>query len=434
MQRLLMDRLTEWKDDLKRKPLLINGIGKCGKTYLLKDFATKFFKNMLYYNLKENKHIADLFGQTIEPMQLIKNLSIISEKDITPGETLIIFDDIQESDRILESLRFFSDGAAGYHIAAAASFLDVALKRGTSLPAGSVELLTLYPMNFYEFLLAQSPMLALHLKESAFRGEPYNTFERQLTEKFAEYQIIGGMPEVVQAWLETKSIETVDRLQTQIIKGFESDFMEFAPNAMLPKLITIWNAIPAQLVKGNRKFMFSKLKKSWRAKDLDDAVHWLIRAGLVYKTEHVDKPGIPLSGSANSTHFKLYMCDTGLLRRTGLFPSSVILSSSDDYKQIKSCMAENIVCCELKKLYEQELYYWSAEHPGRAEVDFIIQDGEFIIPIEVKAGKAGRARSLKQYQIKFKPKKSVLTGADTNKDDVLPLFAFWNLKEWLKLN
>jgi len=428
-----MDRLIEWKDEPSRKPVLIQGIGKCGKTYLLREFGEKFFKDVLYFNLKENRHIVDLFDQTLGPAIIIKNLSIFSEKDIVPGETLIILDDIGAGDKVLESLRYFYEEAPDYHIVAAGSYLDVALRQGSSIPVGQVELLTLYPMNFYEFLLAQSPMLAMHLKESGFRGEPYNTFKKQLTEKFYDYQIVGGMPEVVQSWIETKSIETVDKLQTQIIKGFESDFMELASITMLPKIIAIWNNIPSQLIKGNRKFMFSKVKKTWRAKDLDDAMHWMVRAGIIYKIEHIEKPEVPLSSTANPAHFKLYMCDVGLLRRIGQFHTSMIISGINDYPLVKSSLAENIVCTELKRIYEQELYYWSAENPGRAEVDFIFRDGEFNIPVEVKAGKAGRARSLGQYITRFAPKKYVLTGTDTDKEDILPLFAVWNIKEWLNI-
>jgi len=427
-----MDKLIQWKDDPGRKPVIIQGIGKCGKTFLLRDFGDKFFKNVLYFNIKENRQVIDLFDQTLEPQQIIKNLSILSEKDITPGETLIIFDDVGTGDKVLRSFKYFYNEAPQYHIAAAGSYLDVAQKHNSSIPVGDVELLNLYPMNFYEFLLAQSPMLAIHLTEGKYRLEPYKTFERQLTERFNDYQIVGGMPEVVKSWIDEKSIETVDKLQKQIIKGFESDFMELAPLSMLPKIISIWNSIPAQLVKGNRKFMFSKVKKSWRAKDLDDAMHWMIRAGFIYKIEHIEKPEVPLSGFANPGHFKLYMCDVGLLRKTGQFHSSMIISALNDYPQIKSSLVENIVCTELARIFQQELYYWSAENPGRAEVDFIVRDGEFIIPVEVKAGKAGRARSLTQYRMRFAPDKYVLTGADTDKEDVLPLFAIWNIKEWLK--
>ncbi|MCL2628730.1 MAG: AAA family ATPase [Oscillospiraceae bacterium] len=432
MQRILTDKLIEWKNDPNRKPLLVQGIGKCGKTYLLREFGANHFVNVLYYNIKESRHIADLFGQTSEPLQIIKHLSILSEKDIIPGDTLIILDDVQACGKVLEALRYFHEQAPQYHIAAAGSYLEVAARHGVAVPSGAVELMSLYPMSFYEFVLAQSPMLAAHLTEGGFNSKAYRTFNKQLSEKFFDYQITGGMPEVVQSWIDTKSIETVDRLQTQIIRGFESDFIELVPSSMRTKMSCILGSIPSQLVKGNRKFMFSKVKKSWRAKDLDDAVHLLVRAGLIYKVEHIEKPSVPLTGAANPTHFKLYMCDAGLLRRLGMFHLFYIGSENTEYSQIKSVIAENIVCCELKRIYAQELYYWSAEKPGKAEVDFIIQDGEFVIPIEVKAGKAGRARSLLQYQMRFAPKKAVLTGIDTDKDDVLPLFGFWNIKEWLK--
>jgi hypothetical protein len=428
----MMDKLIEWKDDSYKKPLLLQGIRQCGKTYLLKEFGTRFYKDVLYFDFLEESHLADFFEQNLEPHRIIKDLSIFYGKDIKPDSTLVIFDEIQACGKALESLRYFYSEAPEYHITAAGSFLGVAIPHGFTIPVGSVEALTLYPMNFYEFLLAQNSMLALHLKESAFRGDAYKTFQAQIEERYRDFQIVGGMPEVVQSWVDTKSIETVDRLQKQIIKGYENDFANYAPINLYPKLTAVWNAIPAQLAKENRKFVFSKVKKSWRAKDLEDALYWLVRTGLVYKVEHIEKPGLPLSGYVNHTFFKLYMCDVGLLRRTANFPSSVVLDKSESFREIKGCIAENIVCCELMRIYEQELYYWSAENPGRAEVEFIVQDGSDIIPVEVKAGSASKARSLSQYRMRFAPKKSVLTSMDNDRDDILPLYAFWNLKDWLK--
>ena len=431
MQRMLMEKLIEWKDAAYKKPLLLQGVRQCGKTFLLKAFGERYYKDVVYFDFEEDSRLADFFESSLEPDRIIKDLSVYRDKDINPEITLIIFDNVQACGKVIESFKFFCDEAPEYHIAAAGTFLDLRTHHNSAVPAGKAEIMTLFPMNFYEFLLAQNAMLAMHLKESSFRGDALRTFKNQLEEKFNDYRIVGGMPEVVQSWIDNKSIEAVDKLQMQIIKGYENDFARNAPISMFPKLTAIWNAVPAQLAKENRKFFFSKLKKSWRAKDLEDALYWLIRAGLVYKVEHIEKPGLPLSGNANQTHFKLYMCDVGLLRCTARFPSSVVLDKSADFKEIKGAIAENIICCELMRLYEQELYYWSAENPGRAEVEFIVQDGSEIIPIEVKAGNASRARSLLQYNIRFNPKKSVLTSMDNDKEDILPLYAFWNLKEWL---
>ena len=432
MQRVLMDKLIAWKDEANRKPLILQGIKHSGKTYLLKEFGEKYFKHVLYIDFSENKQAHDLFDMQGDAQAIIKNISIYMEKDIRAGQSLIIFDEIQFCPGALDALKLFAESARDYHIAAAGSFIDAALPHGYSMPGGKVSVLTLYPMSFYEFILAQSPMLAMHLKESGFEADAYKTFQKQLDEKFRDYQIVGGMPQVVQSWIERKSIETVDKLLADIIRDYECDFARFAPISMFPKLIAILNSVPAQLIKQNRKFMFSKIKKSWRAKDLDDALYWLLRAGLVYKVEHIEKPEIPLSGQANPAHFKLYMCDVGLFRRMGGFRLAMMLSGDGDYAGIKGAIAETVVCCDLIRIYDAPpLYYWSAVKPGRAEVDFIVQDGGHIIPIEVKYGSAGRARSLLQYKMRFSPAKSVLTGADKDKDEVLPLCGFWNLKEWI---
>jgi len=274
-------------------------------------------------------------------------------------------------------------------------------------------------------------MLAMHLKESSFQDDALRTFKTQLEELFRDFQIVGGMPEVVSCWIDTKSIENVDRLQSRIISGFENDFTKCAPVSLFPKMSAIWNAVPVQLTKENRKFIFSRVKKNWRAKDLEDALYHLIRAGFLYKTEHIEKPDFPLSSYADTTHFKLYMCDVGLLRRTGRLPSSAIFDKSGNYRQIQGALIENIVCSELRRIYNDELYYWSAENPGRAEVEFVVQDGGDIIPIAVKPGSTSRTRSLLQYRLKYVPSISVLTSMDIDKPDVLPLYAFWNLSEWL---
>jgi len=424
MHRELIDKLIEWKDDAHKKPLVVKGIPQCGKTYLLKEFGSRFYKEVFYFDFNEDKSLESLFDNNLNPTAIIKNMSLLKGIDIVSETTLIIFDNIDRCAQAVKSLGYFSDEASKYHIAAACSYMETAYPK--------TETLTLYPMNFYEFLLAQNSILALHLKESAFKNDSLKTFSLQLEEMFKDYQLVGGMPEVVQSWIDIKSIETVEKLQSRIISGFENDFTSLAPISMFPKLSAIWNAVASQLSKENRKFMFSRIKKSWRAKDLEDALYRLVRAGLVYKVEHISKPEFPLSGNANPTHFKLYMCDVGLLRRTAKIPASVILDKSNNFKELKAAIIENIVCNELKLIYEDELYYWSAEKPGRAEVEFIIQDGANIIPIVAKATNANRTRSLLQYTVRFSPKKSVLTALNTDNPDILPLYAFWNLKEWLK--
>jgi len=423
MRRILTDDLIQWKTDPNKKPLILHGVPQCGKTYLLKEFGTNFYSDVVYVDFEEDLRFTEFFESSHNPQRIIKDISLFFGKDIKPDTSLIILDNIKSCEDALVSLEHFGDEMPELHIIAACSYLENAVPK--------TEMLTLYPMNFYEFLLAQNSMLAMHLKESLFQDDALTTFGTQLEELFRDYQIVGGMPEVVQSWIDIKSIEMVDKLQSRIISGYESDFAKYKPSTLFPKLSAIWNAVPAQLTKANRKFIFSKVKKTWRAKDLEDALYVLIRSGLIYKVEHIEKPDIPLSSYVNNTHIKLYMCDVGLLRRTARLPASMILDKSSNFKEIKGALIENIVCCELKRLYESDLYYWSAEKPGKAEVEFIIQDGSDVVPIVAKAGSASRTRSLLQYTVRFSPVKTVLTAMDNNKPDVLPLYAFWSLKEWL---
>jgi predicted AAA+ superfamily ATPase len=359
-------------------------------------------------------------------------MSIFRSKDIKPQKTLIVFDEVQSCGKALTSLKYFYEEAPEYHIIAAGSLVGVAIPKGTSFPVGKVEFLTLFPMNFYEFLLAQNSLLAEHLKENAFTDNAWRTFRTQLEEKYRDYQIIGGMPEVVQSWIDTRSIENVEKIQTQIIKSYENDFAKYAPLSYFPKLSAIWEAVPSQLAKENRKFIFSRVKKSWRALDLEDALEWLVRSGLVYKVINISRPYFPISAYANHTYFKLYMCDVGLLRRMANLPASVLFDKTDNYKEFKGAMAENFICCELKRVYEEDIYYWTAEGSGKAEVDFIVQDNAYIIAIEVKAKTAAHARSLGEYCKKYHPEKSVLTSLDHDKEYILPLYLFWNIKKWLE--
>jgi len=430
MQRIVLDQLIQWKENPGKKPLILQGVRQCGKTYLLKEFGSRYYDDVFYCKFDEDKSLADFFEPNLDPRRIIKDMSIFRGKDIKPQTTLLIFDEVQFCGKALTSLKYFYEEAPEYHIIAAGSLLGVAIPKGTSFPVGKVEFLTLFPMNFYEFLLAQNEMLARHLKETPLDDNSWLTFRSLLEEKYRDFQIVGGMPEVVQSWIDTSSLESVEKLQTQIIRSYENDFAKYAPVSYFPKLSAVWDAVPSQLAKENRKFIFSQVKKSWRAKDLEDALEWLIRAGLVYKVENIEKPYFPISSYANHTYFKLYMCDIGLLRRVANLPSAVLLDKTDNYREFKGAMAENFVCCELKRIYEEELYYWTAEGSGRAEVDFIVQDNADIIPIEVKADRASHARSITEYCKKYEPRKSFVTSMQV-KNGTIPLYMMWKFKDYV---
>jgi predicted AAA+ superfamily ATPase len=403
---------------------------------MIEDFARRYYRDVVYYRFDKDAKLKQLFEQDLDPKRIIKDMGLARGKTIKPQETLIVFDEIQECGKAVSALKYFCEDAPEYHIISAGSMLGVAMKKGTSFPVGKVEFLTLYPMSFYEFLFAHNEMLALELSKSPLSDGIWKTFRSDLLEKYREYHAVGGMPEAVQIWLDSRDIEAVEKIQDEILISYQKDFVKYADTREYPKISAVWHSIPSQLGKENRKFIFSHVKKGWRAKDLEDSLGWLINAGLVYKVECIEKPYYPISAYADHTFFKLYMSDVGLLRRLADLPSAILFDDTAEYKEFKGAMAENFVACELKRMYgktkDKSLYYWTAEGSGKAEVDFIVQDdSKYIIPIEVKSGTAKRARSLTQYCIKYNPELSVLTSLDEITDRIIPLYAFWKLKEWI---
>lgn len=436
MERTLMRDLLKWKDNPDKKPLVLQGVRQCGKTYLMEEFARRHYSDTVIYRFDKDSGIKGFFEQDIDPKRIIKDMGLARGKTILPGETLIIFDEIQECGNAVTSLKYFCEDAPEYHVIAAGSLLGVAMRQGASFPVGKVEFLTLYPMSFYEFLYAQNEMLATELENSSLEDGIWERFRSELLEKYREYHILGGMPEVVQTWIDTKSIEEAEKKQDEILVGYQKDFVKYADARDYPKISAVWQSIPSQLSRENRKFIFSQVKKGWRAKDLEDALIWLTSAGLVYKVECIEQPGFPLSSYCDHTFFKLYMSDTGLLRRHADLPSSIVFDDNPAYKEFKGAMAENFIACELKKMYgkvkDKPLYYWTAEGSARAEVDFIVQDErKHIVPIEVKSGTAKHARSLTQYCKLFEPTVSVLTSLDEMTNRNIPLYAFWRFQDWL---
>ena len=437
MERTLMQDLIIWKDNPDKKPLIVQGVRQCGKTFLIEEFAKRYYSDVVYYRFDKDSKIKGYFEQDLDPKRIIKDFGLARGKSIKPHETLIIFDEIQECGNAVTSLKYFYEDAPEYHIISAGSLLGVAMKKGTSFPVGKVEFLTLYPMNFYEFLYAQNEMLAEELNNSSFEDSIWMSFRNELLEKLRDFHAVGGMPEAVQVWLDTKSIEEVEKKQDEILLAYQKDFVKYADTRDYPKISAVWQSIPSQLGKENRKFIFSRVKKGWRAKDLEDALQWLIGAGLIYKVEYVEKPNYPLSAYSDHTFFKLYMSDIGLLRRHADLPAVIVFHDTPEYKEFKGAMAENYIACELKRMYgktrDKNLYYWSAEGSGKAEVDFIVQDDGrgYIVPIEVKSGSAKHARSLTQYSMRFNPEKSVLTSLDEMTQRNIPLYSFWKLREWL---
>lgn len=436
MERLLTQDLIKWSKNPNRKPLVVQGVRQCGKTFLIKEFAGLYYSDVIYFSFDKDKKIKSIFDRDLDPKRIIKDLGLARGKAINPNETLIIFDEIQECANAVASLKYFYEDAPEYQIISAGSMLGIAMKKGTSFPVGKVEFLTLYPMGFYEFLYAHNEMLAKELKNSSFSDNIWKTFRNELLEIYKDFQAVGGMPEAVQIWLDTKNIEEVEKKQDEILIGYQKDFAKYAETKEYPKISAVWQSIPGQLGKENRKFIFSRVKRGWRAKDLEDALIWLVNAGLVYKVEYIEKPNYPISSYSDHTFFKLYMCDIGLLRRHADLPSSIVFGDEPTFKEFKGAIAENFIACELKimygKLKDKDLYYWTAKGCAKAEVDFVVQDDKkYIIPIEVKSGTAKHARSITQYCKNFNPQKSVLTSLDEMTDRIIPLYAFWKFRDWI---
>ncbi len=436
MKRLLYQDLLNWKISNDRKPLILKGVRQCGKTWILKEFGKNNYEDVAYFNFEGNTSLQEIFSQDLDVKRIIEELCIINKKKINPETTLIIFDEIQFCNNALTSLKYFYENIPEYHIVCAGSLLGIALSKPLSFPVGKVDFLELRPMNFYEFLLANNEEMLIDYLEK--NTDKVNTaFENKLINYLKYYYIVGGMPEVVYKWVTTKDIEQVEKIQDIILNSYELDFAKHAPLSDTPKLSLIWDYIPRELSKENSKFIYGHIKQGARAKDLDDALQWLISAGLCYKVNKVEKPNIPLSSYADMQSFKIYMCDVGLLRRKAKVDASIILSNNIEiYKEFKGAIAENFVLLELISLKNGDIpYYWTSGN--KAEVDFIWQLKDKIIPIEVKSGEIIASRSLTLYRQKYKPeialKFSMKNLSIQEGISNIPLYLIWNLKKFIDL-
>lgn len=425
MKRDITQELLAWKEQPNRKPLVLKGVRQCGKTYILKEFGREYYKDVAYFNFEETRSLNSLFEQDYDVKRILFELGLFLGRTITPSNTLIILDEIQECPRAITALKYFCENAPEYHVACAGSLLGLAIHENQSFPVGKVDIRTLYPMSFYEFLSATgNEALADYLTRFQPGSSVSELIGGKLRTALKQYYVVGGMPEAVSVWCETGDLEKVEAVQQDILASYELDFAKHAPPSEFPKLSAIWASVPQQLAKPNSKFIFSHVKKGWRSKDLEDALQWLIRAGLVYQVCKVEKPFMPLSSYADATSFKLYLCDVGLLRRLARLPAQVVLDSSGIYTEFKGVMTENYVLGELVKHVDATPYYWVSGNS--AEVDFIVQCGAHIVPIEVKAESNVKARSLAEYRKKYAPpvsvKTSMLDEASGNEVRLIPLY------------
>lgn len=433
MKRSLMNKMKEWKVSEHRKPLIMRGVRQCGKTWLLKEFGAAFYEDVAYFNFEGNDALSERFEHNLDAVRIITELGILRKKVIASEKTLIIFDEIQFSNRALTSLKYFCEDAPEYHVVCAGSLLGIALSKPLSFPVGKVDFLTLYPMNFYEFLIANGEeMLCEYLKGLDLREKVSELFADKLENYLRTFYITGGMPEAVETWIQTKDIVKLEIVQQRILDSYELDFAKHAPKSDFPKLFAIWRSISVQLSKENTKFIFSQVKKGWRAKDLEDALEWLISAGLVYKVTKIERPFVPLSAYADQTFFKLYLCDIGLLRKMANVSAEYILQKNDDFIQFKGAMAENFCLIEMMILYEIDFYYWKSNNA--AEVDFILQHNTDLIPIEVKSERNDRAKSLAEYRKKYSPRISVKTSMNNVGGEevrLIPLYLLWQMEKYI---
>jgi uncharacterized protein len=432
LKRLIINELIKWKNRKERKPLILKGVRQCGKTYILNEFGKENYEEVAYFNFEGNPALAERFEQDLDPRRIIMELGVLSGKKIKSQSTLIIFDEIQFCNAALTSLKYFYEQTPEYNIVCAGSLLGIALSKPLSFPVGKVDFLTLRPMSFYEFLLANDVEMLLEYIEKHNEQTPVpKMFADKLMTLMKSYFITGGMPEVVAKWIESKDIGEVERIQDVILNSYELDFAKHAPTTDFPKLSLIWKSIPDQLAKENGKFIYGHVKPGARAKDLEDAMQWLISAGMVYKVNKIEKPSIPLSAFSNKSYFKLYMSDIGLLRRMSRLPASSIFEEAVLYSEFKGALTENYVLSELVNFHGEVPYYWKSGNT--AEVDFVVQFEEKIVPIEVKASTNVKSRSLQVYREKYKPEVSVRTSMLNLKKDEgllnLPLYMIWTIEK-----
>lgn len=441
MRRFMYDTLLKWKDNGDRKPVIIEGIRQCGKTWILKHFGEAEFKDIAYFNFEYDDRLQRIFEGDLNVSRIIKDLGIMRNKSIQPGTTILILDEIQICPRAITSLKYFYENLSELHVAAAGSLVGVAIAqmgKNVSFPVGKVQMLKMYPLNFPEFLLAKDEeLLYEYLNNLPLNEEISAAFTGKLEEAYREYLITGGMPEVVNSWIHNHDIALVEILQSEIISSYEKDFVKYASISDFPKLTLIWNAIPAQLAKDNQKFIFSHVKHGMRARDLEDSLQWLISAGLIYKVEKIERPFIPVTTYADITYFKIYLSDVGLLRRMSKFPADVVSDTSPLTADMRGILTENFVLTELIAHDLQRPFFWKSG--GTAEVDYVIQEGVDVVPIEVKSARRTRSRSLAEYRKKYSPRVAVRTSLNNiarHSDEYgevleIPLYLIWRLKAYL---
>lgn len=427
MYRMAIKQLQKWKTKKQRKPLIIRGARQVGKTWLMKEFGASEYSSTVYVNFDNNERMKTLFEGSLEIERLITGLELYAGHKIDPDNTLLIFDEVQEVPKALTSLKYFNEDAPQYQIVCAGSLLGVALHQGTSFPVGKVEFLDLYPLSFSEFMMAMGKEQYVELLQKR-DFDMATTFKQDYTDLLKHYYYVGGMPEAVQVFADNRDFNEVREIQRRILEAYEQDFSKHAPNETVPRIRMLWNSIPAQLAKENKKFIYGLIKEGARAKEYELAMLWLTDCGLVHKVHRVTTPNLPLKAYEDLKAFKLFLVDVGLLSCMVGLRQDVLLDGNELFKEFKGALTEQYVLQQLKTVKDLNIYYWTADR-GTAEVDFVIDNGSDVIPVEVKAKVNLQAKSLKVYRDKFQPKLSIRTSmADYKREDWLLNLPLWAIE------
>lgn len=428
--REIMADLVKWKERNDRKPLILQGARQIGKTWLMKEFGQKYYKHTAYFNFERSDELKREFSVTKDPERLLGTLRLYTESPIDPEDTLIIFDEIQECNDALNSLKYFCEEVPQYHIIAAGSLLGVSLSKGDSFPVGKVDFLDMYPVTFKEFLRHDNPRIYEYIDGISGTIPLPEIVMNKASESYSRYLVCGGMPASASSMLDGNGMESIGNILDGILNSYSLDFSRHAPGSVIPRIEEVWRSVPAQLAKENRKFIYKLVKDGARAREYEGALLWLEQARLVYKIHCASKPGLPLSAYDDPSAFKIYLCDIGLLRNLAKLPADIVLGRSPLYSEFRGAVAENAVLQSLMANFKVTPRYWTSS--GTAEVDFLLQNDASIIPVEVKSGSNLGGRSLRVYIDKYKPEIALRYSMNNLKKDGgilnIPLF----LADWTK--
>jgi len=431
MQRYALKHLINWKNKKNHKPLVIQGARQVGKTWLMQEFGKKYYEQVAYINFDVDVKSREIFDVDYDTERLIMDIGLATKTKINAENTLIIFDEIQECPRALTSLKYFRENAPQYDIIVAGSLLGVACHEGTGFPVGKVSFMNLFPLSFEEFLLAMGEERFVELlNKKDFKT--IKLFNNKYEKLLKQYCYAGGMPEIVQDFVENKDFESVRNLQKEILSAYEEDFTKHIPTNTVAKIRLLWKSIPAQLSKENKKFIYGAAKEGARARDFEAALSWLINSGLVYRVNKITKPDLPITAYEDFNSFKLFVLDVGLLGAMTDLQADTIIDGNRIFEEFKGAIAEQYVLQQFKTIKDLPVFYWSNE-TSRAEIDFVIQIKSDVVPVEVKAERNLQAKSLKVYMEKFKPNYAIRTSmADYKKTDNLidlPLYTLENITQ-----